>query len=56
MTAWETNQIKETFYAYANDQQVRARLAILSATGLYMNFVTMFIHLLNIIGVLRSQE
>ena len=56
MTAWETNQIKETFCAYANDQQVRSRLAILSATGLYMNFVTMFIHLLNIIGVLRNQE
>jgi uncharacterized protein len=50
LTAWETNQIKETFNAYAGDDVMRSRLAILSATSLYLNFITMFIHLLNLLG------
>lgn len=54
VTAWETNQIKETFVAYGRDEVLRSRLAILSATSLYMNFVTMFIHLLSLIGERRS--
>lgn len=56
VTAWETNQIKENFLAYASDELLRSRLAILSATSLYMNFVTMFIHLLNLIGVARNNN
>lgn len=53
ITAWETNQIKETFAQFGRDEQVRSRLAILSATSLYANFVVMFIHLLNLIGQRR---
>jgi hypothetical protein len=53
MTAWETNQIKETFNRYGSDELTRSRLAILSATSLYLNFVTIFVHLLNIMGQRR---
>lgn len=50
VTAWEVNTMKETFSAYGGNELNRSRLAILSATSLYMNFVTMFINLLQLIG------
>lgn len=50
VTAWEVNTIKETFSMYGSDELTRSRLAILSACSLYMNFVTMFINLLQLIG------
>lgn len=50
ITAWEVNQIKETFQQYGSDELLRSRLSILSAASLYMNFVTMFINLLQLIG------
>lgn len=50
MTAWETNQIKENFAAYGGNEVMRSRIAIFSATSLYMNFVVMFMHLLNLLG------
>jgi FtsH-binding integral membrane protein len=53
LTAWEVNTMKETFLSYGGNELTRSRLAILSATSLYMNFITMFIHLLNLIGERR---
>jgi FtsH-binding integral membrane protein len=50
LTAYDTNQIKETFSRFGSDELMRSRLAILSATSLYLNFINMFIHLLNIMG------
>ncbi|MFZ2586749.1 MAG: Bax inhibitor-1/YccA family protein [Alphaproteobacteria bacterium] len=50
ITAWEVNTIRETFLQYATDNLLRSRLAILSACSLYMNFVTMFINLLQLMG------
>lgn len=50
LTAWEVNTIKETFAAYGGNELNRSRLAILSACSLYMNFIVMFINLLQLFG------
>lgn len=50
MTAYETNQLKETFYQVATDEVLRARVAIIGACSLYMNFVIMFTNLLQLMG------
>jgi FtsH-binding integral membrane protein len=39
---------------YGGNELMRSRLAILSATSLYINFLNMFIQLLNLIGVRRN--
>jgi FtsH-binding integral membrane protein len=54
LTAYDVNQIKETFFMYGRDDLMRSRLAILSATQLYINFLNMFIQLLSLIGVRRN--
>lgn len=50
LTAYEVNNIKETFATYGHDDLTRSRLAILQATGLYINFINMFISLLQLVG------
>lgn len=50
LTAWEVNTIRETFAMYGRDVQLQSRLAILSACSLYMNFIAMFINLLQLMG------
>lgn len=53
VTAWEVNTIRETYHHYANDELMRSRLSILQATSLYMNFITIFINLLQLMGERR---
>ena len=55
MTAWETNQLKETYAMMGGDDVAQSRSAIYGATSLYMNFVVMFIHILNLLGIMRSE-
>lgn len=50
LTAWQVNNIKETFAAYGRDDLMRSRLAILQATSLYINFINMFTSLLALMG------
>ena len=50
MTAWQVNEMRDTFSAYGKDELLRSRLAILQAVGLYVNFINMFIALLQLIG------
>lgn len=50
ITAYETNQLKEIYYSMANDEVLRTRTAIFGAASLYMNFIVMFIHLLQLMG------
>ncbi|HEX2859213.1 MAG TPA: Bax inhibitor-1/YccA family protein [Alphaproteobacteria bacterium] len=54
LTAYNVNQIKETFAMYGGNELMRSRLAILNATSLYINFLNMFIQLLSLIGVRRD--
>ena len=51
ITAWETQQIK-TMYAEADAGDVQTRKAVFGAFMLYGSFVTLFIHILNILGIM----
>lgn len=54
ITAWETQMIKEMYYeGDTGDQQ--SRKAIFGAFALYGSFITLFIHILNILGIMRSE-
>lgn len=50
LTAYEVNNIKETFHHFGRDELLRSRLAILQATSLYISFINMFISLLQLLG------
>lgn len=55
VVAYETNQLRETYGALRaqGDDVTTARVAIIGAVGLYTSFVTLFIHLLRILGERR---
>ena len=57
MTAWETQQIKDMYLnaeSYGGGENFVARSAIFGAFMLYGSFVTMFTHILNILGITSS--
>jgi FtsH-binding integral membrane protein len=55
VTAYETQQIKEQYVE--GDMPVAARgKAIFGAMQLYGSFVTLFVHILNILGIMRSSN
>ncbi len=54
ITAYDTQNIKNQ-YAEHYGQDVIARLSIFGALQLYGTFVVMFIHILNIIAILRGE-
>lgn len=55
VTAWETQQIKEQYVE--GDLPVAARgKSIIGAMQLYGSFVTLFVHILNILGIMRSNN
>jgi uncharacterized protein len=49
LTAYDTQTIKETYYA-ADDEVVAGRKAILGALNLYLDFVNLFIMLMQLLG------
>ncbi|MEM6538699.1 MAG: Bax inhibitor-1/YccA family protein [Pseudomonadota bacterium] len=51
VTAWETQTIKSM---YVEGSATNDRAAIFGAFALYGSFVTLFIHILNILGIMRS--
>ena len=59
MTAWETQQIKDLYlsaasYGGGDSENFIARSAIFGAFMLYGSFVTLFTHILNILGIMDS--
>lgn len=56
VTAYETNQLKETYAVLRQqgDDVTTSRVSIIGAVGLYTSFVTLFIHLLNLLGQRRD--
>ena len=52
ITAWETQDIRNMYYQAGSEGTV-ARMAVFGALRLYGNFVVMFIHILNILGMMR---
>lgn len=56
VTAWETQQIKDMYISNSGDQAVVGRSAIFGSFMLYGSFITLFVHILNILGIMRSDE
>ncbi len=52
LTAWDTQNAKNTYlqHAHSGDQEWLAKSAIMSALSLYLNFINMFIMLLQLLG------
>jgi uncharacterized protein len=55
ITAYETQQIKE-MYVEGDTPGVARGKSIFGAFMLYGSFITLFIHILNILGIMRSSE
>ncbi len=53
ITAWETQQIKEMYYEGDLPAAARSK-AIFGAFMLYGSFITLFIHILNILGIMSE--
>ncbi len=54
ITAWETQIIKSMYYE-TEGHDVVTRKAIFGAFLLYGSFVTLFVHILNILGIMRGE-
>ncbi|MEM6665845.1 MAG: Bax inhibitor-1/YccA family protein [Pseudomonadota bacterium] len=54
ITAYETQMIKEMYFE-GDSAEVGSRKAIFGAFALYGSFITLFIHILNIMGIMRSE-
>ncbi|MGH1350612.1 MAG: Bax inhibitor-1/YccA family protein [Methyloligellaceae bacterium] len=55
MTAWETQSTKEMYFA-GDGQDTTNKKAIFGAFHLYASFVMMFIHILNILGIMGGDD
>ncbi|MDY0009737.1 MAG: Bax inhibitor-1/YccA family protein [Bdellovibrionales bacterium] len=50
LTAWDTQRLKET-YAYGSHMaEANAKMAVMGALNLYLNFVLLFQHLMSLMG------
>jgi uncharacterized protein len=56
VTAWETQQIKEMYTQGSGDQLLIERSAIFGSFMLYGSFITLFVHILNMLGIMRSND
>jgi len=50
LTAYDTQKIKETYYAVAGDAAMAARASVMGALALYLDFINLFIMLLQFFG------
>ncbi len=50
MAAWDTQRLKETYAYGAHLAEANAKLAVMGALNMYMNFVLLFQHLLSLLG------
>jgi len=54
ITAYETQQIKE-MYVEGDSPGIATGKSIFGAFALYGSFITLFVHILNILGIMRSE-
>lgn len=50
LTAYDTQQIKDSYYEYVGDAALASKGAIMGALQLYLDFINMFQFLLNLMG------
>jgi FtsH-binding integral membrane protein len=53
LTAWDTQRIKEMYFA-GDDQLVAGRKAVMGALSLYLDFINLFMMLLQLFGGRRD--
>lgn len=53
ITAFETQMVKQMYYS-GDSRDAQKRKSIFGAFALYGSFITLFIHILNILGIMRS--
>src|SRR5689334_11179591 len=53
LTAWDTQKIKNTYYAVGGDVAVAGKAAIMGALALYLDFLNIFLFLLRFMGSRR---
>ena len=53
LTAWDTQQIKEMYFEY-DDGQVAGKKAVMGALRLYLDFINLFIMLMQLMGTRRD--
>jgi hypothetical protein len=56
LTAWDTQRLKEEFISGYGSAEMVAKGSIMGALSLYLNFINLFMMLLQLLGVARSQE
>lgn len=56
ITAYDTQKLKDMYFQVAHDDHMRERMTIMGAFILYGDFITMFIYVLQILGVLRGND
>jgi uncharacterized protein len=55
LTAWDTQRIKEMYYGYQYaDGQIASKTAILGALSLYLDFINLFMFMLQLFGQRRN--
>ena len=50
LTAYDTQRLKHSYYQLAGDATMAARVSIMGALSLYLNFLNMFLFLLSLFG------
>ena len=53
-TAYDTQRIKSLYYQNQGNEQIASKLAIYGSLALYMDFINLFVFLLQLLGVRRS--
>jgi FtsH-binding integral membrane protein len=56
LTAWDTQRLKEQYLTGFGSSEMVAKGSIMGALSLYLNFINLFVMLMQLLGVARSQE
>lgn len=54
LTAYDTQRIKQTYYSFAGDREMTSKAAVMGALNLYMDFINLFIMLMQLLGDRRN--
>ena len=56
LVAYDTQSLKQMYYAVCHDQNIATRMGIFGALQIYIDFVAIFIHLLQIFASLQNRR
>ena len=54
LTAYDTQKIRETYYQVAGNGEMAARMSVIGALELYLDFINIFLAILRLTGSQRS--